>query len=235
MAKTKHYQHFCPVARSLEVIGEKWSLLIVRDLLGGDKRFTDLMRGLSNITPKWLTMRLRELEDAGIVERAHEPGKREVWYRLSPTGRELGGVIAELNVWGLRHAMRPPQEDEVVGDGRFGRSLLGFLNHERVVLDEPGTWRIDFSATNTGWFSFDGERWSRSASDAPDVWVRTTPREWATAIGQTSEERRATLESMDISGEPGAVSEFIDVICAIPANTRKVRVTAREEDAVAVV
>ncbi len=124
MAKTKHYQHFCPVARSLEVIGERWSLLIVRDLLGGEKRFTDLMRGLSNITPKWLTMRLRELEDAGIVERVHEPGKREVWYRLSPTGRELGGVIGELNAWGLRHAMRPPQEDEVVGEGRFGRSLL---------------------------------------------------------------------------------------------------------------
>lgn len=233
MAKTKHYQHFCPVARSLEVIGEKWSLLIVRDLLGGEKRFTDLMRGLSNITPKWLTMRLRELEDAGIVERVHEPGKREVWYRLSPTGRELGGVIGELNAWGLRHAMRPPQEDEVVGEGRFGRSLLGYLSHERVQLAAPRSWRIDFSAANTGWFTFDGARWSREPSESPDAWVRTTPREWATAIGQPAETRRETLEAMDISGDAVAAAEFIDVICAIAANTRKVR-PAREAEPAAV-
>lgn len=227
MAKTKHYQHFCPVARSLEVIGEKWSLLIVRELLGGDRRFTDLMRGLSNITPKWLTMRLRELESAGIVERVHEPGKREVWYRLSPTGRELGGVIGELNVWGLRHAMRPPQEDEVVGEGRFARSLLGYLSHERVQLARDRTWRIDFSPSSTGWFTFAGGRWGREPGDAPDVWVRTTPREWATAIGQPGASRRATLEAMDISGESAAAAEFIDVMCAIAANTRKVR-TSRE-------
>ncbi len=86
MARTRTYNHFCPVARSLEVIGEKWSLLIVRDLLRGPQRFTDLLRGLNNITPKWLTLRLRELESAGIVEPGRGPGRGEARHPLAEQG-----------------------------------------------------------------------------------------------------------------------------------------------------
>ena len=68
------YSHFCPVARSLERIGDRWSLLIVRDLLQGPQRFTDLIGSLSHITPKWLTLRLRELASAGIVDANASPG-----------------------------------------------------------------------------------------------------------------------------------------------------------------
>ena len=68
------YQHFCPAARALELIGEKWSLLIVRDLLAGPRRFGDLRRSVMAITPKWLSARLRALEEDGIVER--EAGSR---------------------------------------------------------------------------------------------------------------------------------------------------------------
>jgi DNA-binding HxlR family transcriptional regulator len=69
MATTRgSYQHFCPAARALEVIGGKWSLLIVRDLLAGPRRFSDLRRSLAGITPKWLSARLRALETDGVVE-----------------------------------------------------------------------------------------------------------------------------------------------------------------------
>src|SRR5947208_1092317 len=103
MTRSKEYRHYCPVARSLEVIGEKWSLLIVRDLLREPRRFTDLLHFLGGITPKWLTLRLRDLEAAGIVERDSEPGRREVWYRLTPRGRDLAPVIQELAIWGIDH------------------------------------------------------------------------------------------------------------------------------------
>lgn len=217
MARTRNYLHFCPVARSLEVIGEKWSLLIVRDLLGGERRFTDLLRGLNNITPKWLTLRLRELEDAGIVERVHEEGKREVWYRLTDKGRELAGVIAELNSWGLRYAMRPPLEDESVGDSRFGRSLLGYLNRCDVQLDTPRDWRIAFSTTRTAVFHYDGARWTRDEESEPDVDVRTNAREWASVLGEDAVARRSRLHDMDITGDPAAIAEFIDVLCSMVA------------------
>ena len=81
---TQTYGHFCPVARTLEKIGDKWSLLIIRDLLTGPQRFTDLLGYLNHITPKWLTQRLRELESSGIVERDQKSGRRQVWYKLTP-------------------------------------------------------------------------------------------------------------------------------------------------------
>src|SRR5258708_23983607 len=94
------YGHFCAVARALEQVGDRWSLLVIRDLLTGAKRFTDLMDRLGGITPKTLSQRLRELEDAGIVTVDREPGRRGGWYPLTPArapppplirGPRLGG------------------------------------------------------------------------------------------------------------------------------------------------
>src|SRR6266581_9124356 len=95
---TRRYQHFCPAARALETIGERWSLLIVRDLLAGPRRFSDLRRSLTAITPKWLSARLRALEEDGIVAR-EAASRREVWYRLTPRGQALAPVIDALLVW----------------------------------------------------------------------------------------------------------------------------------------
>src|ERR1700741_4995129 len=95
----RSYQHFCPAARALEVIGEKWSLLIVRDLLAGPRRFSDLRRSLTAITPRWLSARLRAMEEQGVVERQRHSA-REVWYRLTSKGEALAPVIDALLVWG---------------------------------------------------------------------------------------------------------------------------------------
>src|SRR5213594_3884119 len=104
----RRYHHFCPAARALETIGEKWSLLVVRDLLAGPRRFSDLRRSLTAITPKWLSARLRTLEVQGIIER-EAANQREVWYRLTPKGQALAPVIDALLVWGLDHAVGPPR------------------------------------------------------------------------------------------------------------------------------
>ena len=103
------YDHFCLTARALERVGDRWSLLVIRDLLTGAKRFTDLMDRLGGITPKTLSQRLRELEDTGIVTADRKPGRREVWYRLTPAGADLGPVLDALGRWGLQHAWRRPQ------------------------------------------------------------------------------------------------------------------------------
>ena len=80
-------QHFCPVAQALERVGDRWSFLIVRDLMRGPQRFTDLQRYMAGITPKRLTVNLRTLESEGLIEREREPGRREVWYRLTEKGQ----------------------------------------------------------------------------------------------------------------------------------------------------
>src|ERR1700733_1168452 len=118
------YDHFCLTARALERVCDRWSLLVIRDLLTGPKRFTDLMDRLGGITPKTLSQRLRELEDTGILTADREAGRREVWYRLTPAGADLGPVIEGLNRWGLRHAWRRPQACETMHAEHLLRSAV---------------------------------------------------------------------------------------------------------------
>jgi DNA-binding HxlR family transcriptional regulator len=115
------YHHFCPAARALETIGERWSLLIVRDLLAGPRRFSDLRRSLAAITPKWLSARLRALESDGIVTR-EVTGEREVWYRLTPKGQALEPVFDALARLGDGSCAGTParrgSDSSRAGDGR---------------------------------------------------------------------------------------------------------------------
>src|SRR5690242_7360258 len=97
------YGHFCLLARALEQVGDRWSLLVIRDLLSGPKRFTDLMDRLGGITPKTLSQRLGEFEDSGLVVADREPGRREVRYRLTAAGADLEPILDALGDWGLRH------------------------------------------------------------------------------------------------------------------------------------
>ena len=96
--KRRSYDQACPVAHALDVVGERWTLLIVRDLMFGPLRFTDLRRGLPGLAPNLLSERLRSLGAAGILERIRFPigaTERSV-YALTPRGRELAPVVHEL-------------------------------------------------------------------------------------------------------------------------------------------
>jgi DNA-binding HxlR family transcriptional regulator len=86
------YGQFCPVAKALEILGDRWTLLIVRDMLGGTKHFNDLERGLPGISRAILASRLRQLQQAGILEkRLNAPGRQTTEYRLTQAGQELRG------------------------------------------------------------------------------------------------------------------------------------------------
>jgi DNA-binding HxlR family transcriptional regulator len=111
---TRAYGQYCGFARALEVVGERWALLIVRDLLVGPKRFTDLLRGLPGIPSNILTARLKELESAGIVRRRVLPRPAKgVAYELSEYGAELENAVVELGRWGAK----------TLGDPRPGETL----------------------------------------------------------------------------------------------------------------
>ena len=94
------YGQFCPVAKATEVLGQRWALLVVRELLCGSTRFGDIRRGMPTCPPATLTKRLRELERAGVVSR-DEDG-RAVAYRLTAAGAELAPIVGDLAVWGQR-------------------------------------------------------------------------------------------------------------------------------------
>jgi DNA-binding HxlR family transcriptional regulator len=104
MTGLRSYDDPCGIARALDVVGERWALLIVRELLFGPKRFTDLKAGLASASPNVLSQRLRELEAAGVVSRRKAGG---ALYELTDWGRELHPIVLQLGRWGARSRVRP--------------------------------------------------------------------------------------------------------------------------------
>lgn len=114
---TRSYGQFCGFARALEVVGERWALMIVRDLLVGPKRFSDLLRGLPGIPTNVLTQRLKELEEGGVVQRTVLPRpERGVAYELTPYGNELQDVVFALGRWGAKNLDAPRDGETITVD-----------------------------------------------------------------------------------------------------------------------
>lgn len=111
MGSMRSYHQYCPTAMAAEVLGDRWTLLIVRELLAGSSRFNELQRGLPGISRSVLAQRLRFLQREGVVARVdEEQGGR---YSMTPAGRELEGVLAAFSRWGSRWALREPRPEQL--------------------------------------------------------------------------------------------------------------------------
>jgi DNA-binding HxlR family transcriptional regulator len=140
----KQYGQFCSVARALDVLGDRWAMLVVRELLLGPKRYTDLLDGLPGVGTNVLAVRLRELEDAGIIAREKlPPPAASTVYVLTDDGAELRPVVDELARWGLR-LMDRPQRGEALRTGWLVYSLAvstpptGMREHSELELRVDG-------------------------------------------------------------------------------------------------
>jgi DNA-binding HxlR family transcriptional regulator/putative sterol carrier protein len=107
---TRGYGQYCGLAKALELVGGRWSLLIVRELLTGPKRYTELQHGLPRIPTNILSSRLRELEEAGLVERSLLARSSSVVYGLTGYGLELEEAVVRLGVWGSKSLGRPGED-----------------------------------------------------------------------------------------------------------------------------
>lgn len=134
------YRQFCPVAKAMELLDERWTLLVVRELLSGSRRFNEVRRGVPRMSPTLLSKRLQQLVRAGIVERRTEGG--EVLYVPTPAGRELEPVVDALAIWGTRWIGR-------VGDEDLDPKLLLWDMHRSVDHDAvpEGRTVVHFSFT----------------------------------------------------------------------------------------
>ncbi|MGW4065501.1 winged helix-turn-helix transcriptional regulator [Amycolatopsis sp. NPDC004747] len=109
----RSYNQYCAVARTLDVVGERWSLLVVRELLDGPKRYVDLQAGLTGVSTDMLAARLRTLEQAGVItRRTLPPPAASKVYELTPLGRELRPAVTELARWGLRLLDEQREDDD---------------------------------------------------------------------------------------------------------------------------
>ena len=110
------YAQYCPIAKASEVLGDRWTLLIVREMLGGASGFNELQRGLPGISRSVLTDRLRSLERAEILARRTGPKGRTLDYRLTPAGRDLESVVQAIGEWGVTWSFTDPRPEELDPD-----------------------------------------------------------------------------------------------------------------------
>jgi DNA-binding HxlR family transcriptional regulator len=204
------YRHFCMTARALEVVGERWSLLIVRDLLPGPRRFTDLARSLEPITPARLTDRLRRLEAAGVIRRRSASRGREVWYELSDAGLDLGPAIDELTFWGIEHAKEPPRPDEPV---HCDAAMIGtkvWLNRYSTAPPEGLVWAWRFPGEDSYSLRAKDGAWElrRGEQKGAGVTVDATQGAWATFLTSPRENRRLPTEEIALEGSRAELRKF---------------------------
>lgn len=139
---TRGYGQYCGFARALELVGERWGLLIVRDLFTGPKRFSELQRGLAKIPSNILTTRLKELEESGVVERVAQRNPRGVFYQLTADGRELEDAVVALSRWGAKR-LGERREGEIVTESSMTMALRTIFRPQEAAGD-PVTYQVYF-------------------------------------------------------------------------------------------
>jgi DNA-binding HxlR family transcriptional regulator len=163
----KSYDQYCPVAHALDLVGERWALLVVRELMRGPKRYTDLVEHLPGIGTNILASRLRALEEHGIVaKRTLPPPAASRVYELTEYGRALRTVLRELALWGAR-SLGPPDEEEL-----FTGWLANAVDTVLGPIAPPG--RFEFHVGDEVASLVDGEAQAGPVEE-PDVVVTGDP------------------------------------------------------------
>ena len=164
----KRYEQYCPMAHALDLVGDRWALLVVRELMHGPKRYTDLVDHLPGIGTNILAARLRDLEGNGVVtRRILPPPAASKVYELTDYGRELKPAMRELAMWGAR-SLGPP----TVGDELFDGWLANAMDIVMASVAPAG--RFEFRAGNETASLVDGEVLD-GPIDQPDVVVEGGP------------------------------------------------------------
>lgn len=137
------YRQYCPVSRALEILADRWTLLIVRELILGSHRFNEIERGLPGISRSLLSSRLRYLEEAGIIERLPGLQPKVTVYHLSAAGQDLKTVVETLGAWGVRWAFGEPRPEELDA-GLLVWKIHQRINHE-LLPDRRTVVEFDFT------------------------------------------------------------------------------------------
>ena len=211
MAKRRTYGDRSGIARALDVVGERWALLVVRELLLGPKRFTDLREGLPGASPNVLSQRLRELEAATVVRRRRLAPPASSWiYELTDWGRELKPIVLSLGTWAIRSPSFPRDApfgtDSVIlalgtffdagaADGLSARYELRLGENAFHVNVADGVIDVD-----------------RGAPDDPDATLETDPATLGALIWDGRELAAAERDGdVAIAGDRGAVTRFLEL------------------------
>jgi DNA-binding HxlR family transcriptional regulator len=214
------YRQFCPIAKASEILAERWTFLIVRELLLGSHHFSELERGLTAIPRSLLVHRLRSLESAGLLLRECAANGRTHAYRLTEAGNELAGVLDQLGTWGQRWVndeIRPQDIDPSLLMWNMRRRLNKHLLPPRRVVVQ-----FDFEGvkSETYWLIIDRgeiEVCKTNSGFEPDLFVRADVRAMiAVWLGRLDMSHALQVGSIELEGPRELVSAFPDWLALSP-------------------
>jgi DNA-binding HxlR family transcriptional regulator len=194
---SKRYDQYCPVAHALDLVGERWALLVVRELLQGPRRYTDLAESLPGIGTNILAGRLRDLEAAGVVAKRTlpRPAASRV-YELTDYGRGLRPVMRELALWGAR-SLGPPTADDELYEGWLANAV------DTMFAPFEPAGRFEFRVGDEVASLVGGEARSGPVEE-PDVVVEADPE----GIYHLFIDRR--LDQVSVKGDRGLLEQMLD-------------------------
>jgi len=209
MPRRRTYGDSCGIARALDLVGERWALLVVRELLLGPKRFTDLRAGLPNLGPDVLSQRLRELEQAGVIRRRTLPppaGSRV--YELTDRGLELEPVVLALGRWGSSAPM--PDGEAPLGVDSVVLALKTLFRPSRAE-GFGATYELRFGDQRFRARVAEGElELARGGAERPDASIAADPTTFASLLWQGRPLGEAERSGdVEIEGSRAAVTRFL--------------------------
>ena len=209
----QHYGQFCGLARAAEIVGQRWTLLILRDLSVGPQRYSDLVSGLPGIPTNTLASRLKELEEEGIVERmAPSSGERAVVYRLTPRGEELGPAMDALSRWGAG-GMRTPRDGEIVTTASIASALKVAAGDGVVPKEWDTAFTVRVGEVVTHLIMRDGViTVGPGAAEAPDLVITAGPQIRDLLAGELDADTAIATGAVQLEGDASLFARFADTL-----------------------
>ncbi|RMG86531.1 MAG: transcriptional regulator [Chloroflexi bacterium] len=207
----RNYSQYCPLAYAMDVVGERWTLLIIRELMFGPRRFTDLQRGLPGIGTNLLSLRLKELEQRKLLrQRVLPPPAAATVYELDQLGYELAPAIRELSIWGMRYLCLPIPKQHHIGKVQ---SMFALMN-SFLPADSDATLTIEFFDPYDAFYATISNRelllQHGAAPQQPDAVVKTEWRSIVSIAGHQPDVYTALEQGLlnVTEGEADAVKRF---------------------------
>jgi DNA-binding HxlR family transcriptional regulator len=221
MPTQRGYRQACGIARGLDIVGERWSLLVVRELLLGPKRFTDLQQALPTASPNALSGRLRELADAGVVHRRQLPPPSAVRvYELTAWGRALEPIVVALGTWALA---APPAAEQIFVS--VDSTMLTIRTFFVPTPNQPET-RLRIELRDHGpagvfgvHLTPSGAEVSHEPPETPNAVLVTTTGDLLAAFGN-EDIAKLVAAGTDIAGDPASVRRLVANV-RVPASTQQ--------------
>jgi len=215
----RSYNQYRGLAYALDIVGARWTLLIIRELMAGPRRFTDIMTGLPGISTNLLSERLKSLEQQGLLSRrVLPPPAGSTVYELTALGRALEATLLELGKWGSQFVPPLAEGAILLNAGSYALTLKTFFRPEQAQgINEIFELRIDNELLQVQIKAGEIDVWQGETREADVIFRTDVPTYLALLQRQIQPDEAISEGLIQIEGEPGALSRFLN-LCGLPGS-----------------